>query len=246
MEKYITATFLTLIVVISSLAQNEVNKEPDKESRAYHEYRQKLSVPPYSLKKIKSLIANIKSEEEFTRTTKLRAKVYDNLSLREKFTYNMIHGESYYQICSMPRPIYDEHKKIFGRFALVYNEMAWSERQRNFFKSNRDSVIKLMADCISQSNEAGINFKRAIEDLNATEMIPLLITTYNVTQKDHDILTVLLLLMQHNNDAPFMASEPYKILYGPDSRYISHLPLNKVNEDLIIQLATAFYNGLKH
>ena len=246
MEKYISATFLTLLVAISSLAQGELNKQPGKESLAYHAYRQKVSVPPYSLEKIKSLIANIKSEEEFPLSTNLSTKVYDNLSLREKFTYNMIHGESFYQICSMPSPIYDEHKKIFGRFMRTELEMAWSERQRNFIKVNRDSVIKLMAACISQSNEAGINFKRAIEDLNAKEMIPLLITTYNVTKMDHDILTVLMLLMKQNKYPPFMASEPYKTLYGPDSRYKSFLPLNKGNEDLIIQLATNFYNGLKH
>lgn len=246
MEKYISATFLTLLVAISSLAQGDSNKGPGKESLAYHEYRQKVSVPSYSLKKINSLIANIKSEEEFPLSTKLSTKVYDSLSLREKFTYNMIHGESYYQICSMTSPIYDEHKKIFGRFMRTELEMAWSERQRNFFKGNRDSVIKLMAECISQSNEAGINFKRAIEDLSATEIIPLLVTTYNVTKKDHDILTVLLLLMRQNKYPPFMASEPYKTLYGPDSGYKSFLSLNKANEDVIIQLATDFYNGLKH
>lgn len=219
-------------------------KEPSKESQAYHDYRTENSEPSYGLKKIEAFIKKIKADDEDNE--KLDVKSYSALTLREKFTYHMIHAESYSQNCDAMPPIQDEHKKIFAQLPDAFGEYGWSDRQINFFKANKDSVIKFMEEIILKDNRVGVNFKEAIVEMNAKEMIPFLVQTYNATKKDHDILTVLLLLMKQNKYQPFMVSTSYKKLYGDeDASYESYLNFNTANEELIIKRATDFYNGLK-
>ena len=217
-------------------------KEASTESQAYHEYRLVITKPPYGLQKIINLISKVKMRDD--ETEKIPDKVYASLSLRERFTYHMIHKESYSQICDPEEPIQDEQKKIFAQTVLAWDEREWSERQIKFFNDNRDSVIKLMSESISRSKCVGLNFKDVIIELNANEMIPLLIKTYNISKKDHDILTVLMLLMKDNNYQPFLSSASYKKLYGEVGNYRSFLNYNKANEELIIKRATDFYNGV--
>ena len=135
-------------------------------------------------------------EESMGGTEKIPAKIYGNLSLREKFTYHMLHGETFSQICDAYPPEQDENKKIYGYLPDILREKNWSESQIKFLKDNRDSVIVWLKDCISRNNRAGVNFKRAILELDAVEMIPFLIKTYNVKKKDGDILTVFMLFMK--------------------------------------------------
>jgi hypothetical protein len=235
---------LLLLSLSFSLHAQDKWKEPSKESQAYHDFREENTDPPYGLKKIEALVSKIKTDEEDN--AKLNPKAYAALSLREKFTYHMIHGESYSQNCDAMPPVQDEHKKIFARLPDAFGEYAWSERQIKFFKTNRDSVIRWMEEMISKDNRVGLNFKQAIVKMNAKEMIPFLISTYNATKKDHDLLTVLLLLMKENKDKPFLASASYKKLYGDEyASYQAYLGFNTANEELIIKRATDFYNGLK-
>ena len=122
--------------------------------------------------------------------------------------------------------------------------MEWAANE--FFITSKDSVIKFMEEVILKDNRIGVNFKQAIVEMNAREMIPFLIQTYNATKKDHDILTVLLLLMKQNKYQPFMVSASYKKLYrDEEASYESYLNFNTANETLIIKRATDFYNGLK-
>lgn len=173
-------------------------------------------------------------------------QTYFVLSLREKFTYHMIHPESYSQNCDGMPPVADEEKQIFGQLPEGYAENAWSERQKKFFLANRDSVIALMQYCINADKNIGLNFKHVIVDVHATQLIPLIIETYNITKKDHDLLTVLLLLMKDGEYRPFITSSSYKKLYatGDDTYFSKHLTFNSENEALIIKRATDFYNSL--
>jgi hypothetical protein len=82
--------------------------------------------------------------------------------------------------------------------------------------------------------------------MNAKEMIPFLIKTYNAEKKDHDILTLLMLLMKeiimnHLSLQPLIRNCMEK---NPITR--DYLNFNKANEDLIIKRATDFYNGIKN
>jgi len=236
--------FVTLFSFISSTAQYSKEwKEPSKESQAYSQQREQITEPPYGLDKVEALINVIKEDEEGNHV--MDKKTYQSLTLRQKFTYHMLHAESYSQNCDGYPTLQDEHKKIFGHLPELFGEEEWSERQLKFFTGNKDSVIKLMKLCIEKDKRIGLNFKHAIVEMNAKEMIPFLVKIYDMERKDHDILTVLLLLMKNNEYEPFLASSSNKKLYGDDSRYYeAYLVLNKANQDLIIKRATDYHNGI--
>jgi hypothetical protein len=243
MTKFILSFIAILSYAVVTAQEEFVWKPASKESEAYHQYRLKPTTPPYGLAKVKGLIAKIEADEEDNES--LKPAVYNTLSLREKFTYHMIHAESFSQNCDPTMPIQEEQKKIFGYPADAFDEYSWSERQTGFFKSNRDSVMAFMKESITRTKRIGANFKQAIIIINAKEMIPLLISTYNIAKKDLDILTVLMHLMKDNKYEPFIKSPSYKKLYSDDSQYLSYLAYNKGNEDLIIKRATDFYNATK-
>jgi hypothetical protein len=234
--------FVLLCCNLSVLAQEtEAWATPSKESQAYTKLREKITVPPFGLTKIKNEIARIKSDEDDNK--KIPVKFYQSLSLREKFTYHMIHGETYSQNCDAMPPAQDAQKKIFAHLPDLFGEYSWSDTQLKFFIANRDSVLQLIKESASRSNHIGVNFKQAIIELNAREMIPFLISTYNSKKEDHDILTVLMLLMKDNQYPPFLASVSYKKLYGDENNYQAFLQFNPANEELIIKRATEYFNG---
>jgi len=232
--------------ILTAVSQEEwpkdsVWKEASKESQAYHEYRLIVTKPPYSLQKIINLVNKLKMDDK--EQEKIPEKTYASFSLREKFTYNMIHEESYSQICDAEPPILDEQKKIFAQLPTDMDEYNWSKKQIQFFIDNRDSVMKLMTESIVRSKHVGLNFKQVIIEINAKEMVPALIKTYTATKKDHDILTILMLLMKNNKYKPFLTSMSYKKLYGDeDASYQSYITFNNANENLILKRATDFYN----
>jgi hypothetical protein len=236
--------FIFLFISQNLFAQDdEAWKSASKESEAYHQERMTITFPPYGFSKVNDLISKIK--ESYDETNALDSKVYTGLSLREKFTYNMIHGESYSQICDAMPPIQDEQKKIFGYLPDMFGEYNWSARQKDFFAEHKDSVIAIMKESIARTNKIGLNYKQAIIEMNAVSLIPLLLEIYkkNTTRKDLDILTMCMLLMKKNKDGAFLKSASYKKLYSEDSDYLAYLNYNKANEDLIIQRVTAFYNA---
>lgn len=230
-----------LLSPLFSNAQEDEWKEASPESQAYHQYRIKTTTPPYALEKIKGMIAKLKATGD-DETLKPDNKTYMALSFREKFTYHMIHAETYSQNCDAMPPIQDEQKKLFGYLPDAFDEYSWSERQSNFLKSNRDSVMALIKESVIRSKRIGVNYKLAIVEINAKEMIPFLIKTYKTDSKDHDILTVLMLLMKNNEYKPFMASASFKKLYGEEASYQAYLDFNKANEELVLKRANDFFN----
>jgi hypothetical protein len=236
---------------LQAIAQDETPyKEPGKASSAQHDYRTWEAEPPYGLTKIKALIAKIKPEESTEGdggTEKINPATYNALTLREKFTYHMIHGESYSQNCDAMPPIQDEDKKIFGYLPDIFGESSWGERQQKFLISNRDSVMQWIKALATKDKRVGLNYKQALVDINAVEMIPFLINIYKANKKDRDILSVLMWLMKNNEYQPFIVSASNKKLFTSDaySSYNAFLVYNAANEELIIKRATDFYNGQK-
>ncbi|WP_343743522.1 hypothetical protein [Chitinophaga sp.] len=218
-------------------------KTPSKSSEAYAAYRRKLTVPPYGLAKVKALIEKIPYQEDDS--SPMSNKDYMALSLREKFTYHMIHAEINAQNCDVRPPIQDEDKKIFGQMADGSEESVWSDRQSKFMISNRDSVMALIRESTDRSKRMGANYKMAIVEINGREMIPYIIEVYNRDKKDRDLLTLLMLLMKNNEYKEFMASQSYRKLYGEKADYQSYIDFNKGNEDLIIKRATDYYNTIR-
>ena len=243
MKIILSVFFILLSSTIFS--QRPGPKKEDKQNPSYHDYRRRLTIPPYGLVKIKALIPTIKSDQDDNEA--LTTKDYELLSFREKFTYHMIHAESYSQNCDYIPPPKNEHLKIFAYIPDAFEEFQWSERQTKFLSGNRDSVIALIRESMTRTKKAGINFKQAILEVNAKEMIPDIIAAYkmNTTVKDLDLLTLLMLLMKDNEYEPFLLSGSYKKLYAEDTSYRSYLNYSKANEELIIKRATDFYNADK-
>ncbi|PSK92545.1 hypothetical protein [Taibaiella chishuiensis] len=236
---------LLFVLTAGRLAAQEDDgwQEPSKESQVYHEYRYKATVPPYGLAHVKSLITGISNDADENRS--MKAKTYQALPLREKFTYHMIHAEAYSQNCDVMPPIQDEHLKIFGRLPDAFDEYSWSDRQTGFLAANRDSVMALIKESVGRSKHVGVNYKTAIVAVKGKELIPFLLSIYKLDRKDHDLLTVLLLLMEQAQYAPFKKTATYTKLYGPESNYQSYLQYNRANEELIIKRAMEFYNSGK-
>jgi hypothetical protein len=237
--------FCSFSVFSQRTPKKESNNGSNHESQAYHELRIKLSVPPYGLEKVMDLVKKLKSDNEGNEV--LNEKTYESLSLREKFTYHMIHAESYSQNCDAMPPIKNEDKKIFPYIAEAFYEAEWSERQTKFLSSHRDSVIAIVRESMLRSKRVGVNYKQVIMEVNATELIPDLITVYNgnTKVKDLDILSLMMQLMKENEYEPFLRSSSYKKLYAADADYRAYLNYNTANEELIIKRAMEFYNANK-
>jgi hypothetical protein len=205
----------------------------------------------YDLDSMQALVKKISSVEEPDGDISIEAldeKTYASLSLPQQFTYHFIHPEAYSQNCDGFPLQEDTTHRIYGHLDDNFGEYEWSERQINFLKNNRDTVMQLMKPYIERDNEIYETFKEALVIMNAKEMIPYMIDVYNRKKNDHYILTLLLLLMKNNRYPEFMHSTSYTKLYGKpanDNEYGAYLVYNKANEELIIQRATNFYNGLQ-
>lgn len=203
-----------------------------------------ISMPPYGLNKIDSLLALPRSHDIFR---KLTSSDYNLLTLKEKFTYSMLYPETYSQICSIITMRDSEDTMLFAFLTPSYSEFNLSERQNTFLEQHIDSVIALLKECIINDGHIGLNFKNTIVNINALKLIPLIITTYKFNRNDHDMLTMLMLLMKKNGYNKFTATTLYNTLYNSAaSNYKMRVTFDYVNEGLILQLATDFYNEYNH
>lgn len=240
---YVAIALTTLAIPLSGFAQdNEVWKEASPASQAYHKFRLKSTIPPYGLAKVKAIVAKVKIDDEDA--VMPSRKDYEGMSLREKFTYHMICPETYSQNCDAMPPILDEEKKIFGNLPDVFNEAEWSDRQVKFLVNNRDSVMSIIKESVNRTKRVGLNYKAAIVEISGREMIPYLVDIYKLDRKDHDILTVLMLLMKKGKYKPFLNSSSFEKLYSANSDYLSFLNGNLANEELIITRALRYAAGL--
>lgn len=216
----------------------------DPADSAYHAFRIEIATPPYGLGKIEELIKKIEfvTDDNYEEIAAMNDSAYTPLTFREKFTYHMIHPESYSQICDYIPPPKKASEKVFAYLPELFSEYNWSERQRKFVKDNRDSVMFLIKESALRSKRIKLNYKQAIVEANATEMIPFLIEIYNTDSKDGDILTVLLRLMREGKYKPFVLSPLHKKLYNNEENFDSYIDLTDETRDLIIKWANDFYN----
>ena len=238
-------SFILFSIAVTSFSQQAGKRGGEQKKQSYHEFRRRLTVPPYGIVKVKAMLPRIKVDQQDNEA--LSAQDYESLSLREKFTYHMIHAESYSQNSDYITAVKNEHLKIFAYLPDAFDEFSWSERQTKFLSSNRDSVVSLMRESMARTKKAGINFKHAILEVNAKEMVPDIIAAYkgNTTVKDLDLLSLLMILMKENEYEPFLLSGSYKKLYAENTSYQTYLNYSQGNEELIIKRAMDFYNGEK-
>jgi hypothetical protein len=209
--------------------------EEEKEFIRIPDLSRGITTPPYGLQKVRQLILKLQNNA-------LSDSSYLALSLREKFTYNTIHPESYRQTCSAYFGIDNSGLKIAAVLPDVYGEFHWSGRQIKFFTENRDSVITWITETVGQTHVIGLNYKALILELGAHEMIPFLKSNY-LLKEDNYTLTLLMLLMKQGSYAPFMNTAIYKELYaGSRSSRYTFIEYNKTNEYGILQQATNYYD----
>ena len=237
---------LLLVTMATSLmfAQDPENAHQSATSRRYHEYRIGVTEPNYHLAKVSSMVARIKADKEGNH--RLSDKAYDALSFEEKFTYNMIHGEDASQNCDGTMSTVKEESKIFGYIPDAFDEgnKTWSERQRTFLTKNRTKVITLLRATIKLRQRVGVNLKNAIMEIKGSELVSDLIAVYNIKKKDHDILTLLMLLMKEDKFPEFVQSASFTKLYGENSNYKGSLEANSANQNLIMERAMAYYKSV--
>jgi hypothetical protein len=204
-----------------------------------------FSTPPFGLAKVESSIQQL-GKFKYGAATALSQSQYDALTIMEKFTYNMIHEESFSQMCSMLPRQDSGAARIYGHLPRLTGEYSWSARQFDFFKKNRDTVARLIKEVIDKDGGAGLNLLDVIVLINAKELIPVLIDKERRHPYNHYILTTLMLLLTTNLDSDFLASAQYARLYGTgqagESAYTAFLPYTKANEELILRQAAKFYH----
>lgn len=235
-------SLLGMLFFYSVFAQQDV-PTPSKTSIAYREYREAYTKPPYGLAKVEGLIKKYKLRDDTSdNPSKLPANVFAKLSLKEQFTYHMIYGESFSQNCDAMPVLAEEEKHIYAYPPGAFqDERSWSEGQHNEMKKHRKVFVPLIKETILSKGRIGCNLKAAILDLEAVELIPSIIEVYKRQRKDHDILSVLMILMKEGKYKPFLESQSFKKLYDESASYQSFLIANKANQDLVMERATAFY-----
>ena len=238
------STLLFFTLAPSLYAQGSEFPNPSSASHKYSVYRHERTQPLYGVNKVNGLINSIKRND--MDNLPLSQSKFKALTVREKFAYVMLHGEDFSQNCDAMPPMLDEHKKVFAYFPSPFSgDMVWSERQRAFLVNNRKIVVSMLRELMVTRKRVGVNIKQGIMEIKANELIPDVIGIYKRDKKDHDILTLLMLLMEEAKYQPFLSSKTHTLFYGENSNYQSFLPANSANEKLIIDRATSFYKSRK-
>jgi hypothetical protein len=238
--KLLTIGTLCFSLLTATLAQEM--PEASKTSQAYRTFRETLTKPSFGLTKVEALLKKYKLRES-SDDSKLPAKELAKLTTAELFTYHMIFGEGYSQNCDAMPIFVDEEKHIYAYPpSAMQDERGWTEDQLKVMKSKRTAFLPLLKKTILDKGTIGCNLKNAIIELNAVELIPSICDVYKRKRYDHDILSVLMILMKEGKFKPFMDSASYKKLYADEeSSYQSFLMANKENQDLIMSRALAFH-----
>ncbi|MEI7575596.1 MAG: hypothetical protein WCK51_01790 [Armatimonadota bacterium] len=242
MKRYSLA-MLCLCVAATALPQESMPKT-SKASEVYRAHRESLTMPSYGLSKVKALIKKYKLRDKEEGV--LPPGEYKKLSTGERFTYHMIYGEVSSQNCDAMPTFVDEEKHIYAYPPGAFqDERGWSDSQMATIKKNRAVFIPLLKQTILMG-KIGCNLKQAILELNAVELIPTICEVYKRKRYDHDILSVLMILMKEGKYAPFLESASYKKLYADENAsYQSFLVANKENQDLIMSRAMAYHASKK-
>jgi hypothetical protein len=207
----------SLFVAASVFAGHQ--EDPPKSAIAFREYRVKITEPTFGLEKIKGILKKYKAGTEESDST-IPVKVWNSLSTKEKFTYCMLRGEAYAQNCDAVPVNVKEEKVVYANPMVGFNdEHSWSQRQLDWLKANRKTVIRLTRETIKTRQRTGANLRMLILELNAKELIPDVISAYEIKTKDHDALSLVSSMMKEANYGPYTKSKIFPTLYGPDFSY---------------------------
>jgi hypothetical protein len=250
--KLVLFSFFTLTFGLASQAQDmeDPYREPSKASKAQHAIRIKESKLCVKSAKVAALVKKAKaemnkklakSENPESTNVGITDKEFKALTAVEKLQYTLEFPEETSQVCDVDVPVQDEDKKIFSQLASNFDEMYRSQRQENALVANKATVLKTIIGCIKKNNEVGLNYKEILFLLKDKSVIPVIIDAYKkASKKDHDILTLCMLLMKEANYEDFLNWGKFNSLYGEEGGYYSFIDLNTDNVNKIIELALAY------
>ena len=144
------------------------------------------------------------------------------LTIHQQFSKHISAPERYGQNCAgysdrLPRRL-AEARMISANLPPEIEGYTWSDRQLDFFKRNRDSALVWMRNEIGSTHTVGMNFKQIIVALNGVELIPDLLIEMDresiAGRHDDAIYTVVMLLMNRGDFAPWMQTKLFWRLYG--------------------------------
>ena len=199
-------------------------------------YRYEITKPAFGLKKIEALIHRNPVPES----------AFRSLTVEERFTYVVLHGEVFSQGCAAFPFTSPAGHKIFARAAEGLGDppnSQWSAREIRFLLRHRGEVIDLLRETIRSRNRIGANLKMAIDEVAARELVPDMLDVFERDRKDLDILTLCLIMMKDDQYQPFLESTAYRTLYGPVSNERSSLEANRANIDAIESMARAYWRS---
>ena len=94
--------FVLALLVTSGRAQDLRSKDVSPAARDYHAYRQRVTVPPYGLAKARAAIRTIRPTKGGGENSEsLASPAWPRMSVPERFTYCMLHGEVASQNCDV-------------------------------------------------------------------------------------------------------------------------------------------------
>lgn len=246
-EKFLLIILLIFNIYIAQETENKISIDSTNIKSINQEERLKNSIPSYNLSKIEKLISKLSSmngiELNEYNDRYLSEKDFDKLTIKEKFTYTMVYPEIKSSSEDMDSLAIYEENKIFGKLPTSVNDPRWSARQKKFLKQYRKNIQEFIRETSLKNQFMGLNFKKALLEINAIESIPFLVDFYNSTDKnDKDLLTVLMLLVKKGKYYPFVRSNVYRQLYNDDvNSQVSCIDYSDINEEYILKTAHNYY-----
>lgn len=231
MNKQMMTKFLLFICLVGAGATTLAQNKEAEEINFYivNDGRTMNSKSPFGYEKLEKMKAAMKLMSQ---------AAFDSLSPEEKFTFAMSFPEQFQQICAF-RPPQELKGKIYLNLAYVFTGSVMSKRQKEFLLNNPRQTIDLIRQTTTDTSFIGYNYKLTIRDLNAFELVPLVIANYRKTH-DNDLLSLLIEMMLKNRYAPFLRSEIGKEFKTEmDFRYNKRfLAFTKERERIILKYAT--------
>jgi len=241
--RYLVIPFL---ILISFIPHNKSDKE-SKVDAENSDLQIRRGSECFQSAKLQKLLPDSVPASEYREI--VSPAIFRDFTAKEHFVYSFYYPEQFYQSCNLVPSRDLTSKFIYGQLSPKMDGMAISHRQSRALIIHRDSIIKLMKECLELSHIFPLEMCRQIVGLRAFELIPALVDHHQSTfEFDYRTLSTLCLLMRFSYE-PFRDSEIYQTLYSFNTEENSwgkpyrenRIIASEENEKLILNQALAFY-----
>jgi hypothetical protein len=183
----------------------------------------------------------------------LTSVLFRNMTLHERFIYNIIRPRRYTQNCTLhvaylangTATSVKPAKRLYAQLPVPGSEYTWGDEQLSFFRDNRDSTLAWIREDIQRTRLVGLNYKTVLVEVNAVELIPDLLAIHDrqmvLRHEDDDIYTVIMQLMEKARYGPWLQTDLRKKLYGEDAVFWASVLCTPGLDLMIHRLGMGFY-----